>query len=173
VPHIESAQEREKVVRFSKYAPVGARGFSPYTRAGHFQSRPNHTQLENERTLVAIMIESPEALSAIERIMDDPVVDVVYIGTYDISCALGLAGQVSHPKVMDLLTKAVQKINKAGKAAGCMVNSVEDGQKFRQLGIRFLLYDVDAHVLQKDYARFKEGMGANSPGRPKGSKRTD
>ena len=155
VPHIGSVAERQAVVKAAKYPPVGERGFSPYPRAGMYHSTPNHTQMQNEKTLVVVIVEGLEAIENIDKIAADPNIDVVYIGTYDLSAALGIAGQVGHKKVLDLLAKSVEKVRKTGRAAGCMAHSPEEAAAMRKMGIQFLLYGVDTAVLYDGYRQIR------------------
>jgi 2-keto-3-deoxy-L-rhamnonate aldolase RhmA len=68
----------------------------------------------NEATLLILMIESRAALDNIEGIAAVPGVDVIHIGTNDLSTDLGHPGQLAHPDVL----AAVQRVVKACKANG-------------------------------------------------------
>lgn len=159
VPHIESGKDARDVARYSKYHPLGSRGFSPYTRSGCYHSSQEHTARENERVLTAIMVENPKSVEDIEAIISDPAIDAVYIGTYDVSCALGIPGQVNDRRVMELLKESVKRIRKAGKAAACMGNSKEEIEALKEMGVQILLYGVDAFFMYDSYDRMRK----NSP----------
>jgi 4-hydroxy-2-oxoheptanedioate aldolase len=118
VPHIETINDREKAISFIKYPPQGVRGFSPYARAGGYTSRKNHTTLENERTLSGIITEGLNSIKNIDKIIDAKELDVVYIGTYDLSVAIGIPGEVKNPKIIEVLKECAVKIRAKGKAVG-------------------------------------------------------
>ncbi len=162
VPNIDTAQRARDVVRFSKYPPLGERGFSPFTRAGNY-SRENARKLTaeaNANTLVGINVEGQAALSEIDAILELPELDLVFIGLYDLSKSLGIPGQVNHPDVQHLMEQLSNKINAAGKVAGTIASKREDIRKSLDMGIRYLLYLVDCEVLRQAYAdacsHFKE-----------------
>lgn len=148
VPHIETVKDRENVIKFSKYPPSGNRGFNPYVRCGGYK-RPekDYCDVQNKNNLIGLMLEGRQALNDLERIIDDPGVDIVYIGTYDLSVALGLGGDISHPDVIKQLESAVSKIKKAGKIAGCMIHDSAGLKRFKELGIQFICYKVDSAMI--------------------------
>ncbi len=155
IPHIKNVEDRKKAVSYVKYPPIGDRGFSPYTKAGNYTNKTTHTRIHNENTITAIMIEDKHALDNLDQIIDDENVDIVYIGTYDLSVALGIPGDVSNPKVLSELEKAVKTIHKKGKIAGCMAHNKADLDKFKQLGITFVLFKVDTSIISDAIKKIK------------------
>jgi len=156
VPHVESVADRQTAISFMKYPPVGVRGFSPYTRAGGYVSMAGYTSRENERVLTGIIIEGKDGFANIDAIIDDNNLDVVYIGTYDLSVTLGVPGDVRNRLVLDVLETCVSKIVASGKAAGCLFHNVEEHGYFRDMGIQFLVYKVDSSVLYDGFAGLKD-----------------
>ena len=156
VPHIETVKDREKVVFFSKFPPMGIRGYNPYIRCGEYHKPgPDYFHKQNKRIVLGLILEGDAALKDLEAIIDDPEIDLVYIGTYDLSLALGLAGDVQHPIVLNELEKAVTKIRKAKKSAGCMIHNTQDLEKFWDMGIQFITYKVDSAIIYDIVAEMK------------------
>ncbi|MFA4980525.1 MAG: aldolase/citrate lyase family protein [Sphingobacterium sp.] len=159
VPHIESVEDREKAISYMKYPPLGVRGFSPYTRAGGYTSKKKHTVQENERILTGIIIEGKSGIKDIGKIIDDPQLDIVYIGTYDLSVSIGVPGDVSHPSVREILITCVDEIRRQGKFAGCLFHNGDELDFFKEIGIQFLAYKVDSKVLYDGFALINELKG--------------
>lgn len=156
VPHIESVEDRRKVVAYSKFPPLGKRGFNPYVRSGGYcKANREYFSSQNERTILGLILEGVGALKNLEAIIDDPQIDLVYIGTYDLSAALGVAGDTGCPKVLKELEKATAKIIKAKKSAGCMIHNFSDLEKFKELGIQFITYKVDSAIIYDAVAGIK------------------
>ena len=147
VPHIETADDCKSAMSLIKYPPSGVRGFSPYVRSGGYRWQKGYTAEENKRILSGIIIEGQAGIGGIDSIIDDPDVDLVYIGAYDISAALGIPGQVSDPKVMKILKDCVKKIRAKKKAAGALFHSEQELKLFKSIGVQFLCYRVDSDVL--------------------------
>jgi 4-hydroxy-2-oxoheptanedioate aldolase len=147
IPHIETVEDRIKAMSYAKYPPLGIRGFSPYPRAGSYTSRKDHISVENANTFTGIITEGLSAMNSFDAIIDDINLDLIYIGAYDLSVALGVPGDVKNVKVMKLLEECTAKIRSKGKAAGALFHTAEELKYFKSIGVQFLCYRVDANVL--------------------------
>lgn len=167
VPNVTGPSDVERIVAYAKYPPVGRRGFSPFTRAGDY-THANAARLvreANANVLLVVHVEGPEAVEAAARIAGMDAVDVVFVGLYDLSKAVGLAGEVGHPKVLGLLETVVKSIDRAGKAAGTIATDVEQVRRYVDMGVRYITYSVDCEVLARGY---RETVGALESLRKKG-----
>ena len=94
----------------------------------------------NDNTLLIVMVESLAALENVEEIAAVPGVDVVHIGSSDLSSDLGVPGQNMHPKVLGALERVVAACRKHGKVPGMGGLSGGDAKNYEQavkLGARF------------------------------------
>jgi 4-hydroxy-2-oxoheptanedioate aldolase len=170
-PHVESKGDAREVVSFSKYYPLGKRGFSPYTRAGGYGGRKieKHTEKENEETLVGVIIEGKAGIQNLESILETEALDLVYIGAYDLSQAMGMPGQVDHPAIKEKMEECIQRIKKAGIAAGGYVAKNDEDIKWMvDIGMQFITCLPDAtvifHAFKEQIRNFRqvlEKMGKN------------
>jgi len=159
VPHIESVRDKDKVVSYSKFSPLGKRGFNPYIRAGSYRSvASNYFSEQNKKNMLGLLLEGVNALKNLENIISDSEIDVVYIGTYDLSVSLGVPGDVTNKKVISSLEKAVDKIRKNGKSAGCMIHNTDDLKRFKEIGIQFITYKVDTAIIYDSYSKIKHNF---------------
>lgn len=147
VPHVDTEKERKRVINAVKFPPIGNRSLNPFVRAGGYHSKPNFTEEENKRTLSGILVESFEAIKNIERIVNDENLDIVYMGSYDISAALGCPGDTKNPKVLATLKKLAKVIRRKKKIAGCLFHTKEDLEFFKDIGVTFLCYKVDTAIV--------------------------
>lgn len=154
VPHIESKEDAEMAISYAKYHPLGKRGFSPFTRAGRYSLRnvQNHSELQNERTLVILILEGKKGIDnlddilAIENIREK--IDIIYVGAYDLSQAVGFPGQVDHPEVRKNLEICIKKIKASGIAAGGYVaKNRRDMEWMISMGMQFITLLPDCTVL--------------------------
>jgi len=152
VPHVDTLEELKSIIDNAKYAPLGKRGFTPFTKAGGFSSGviENYTEEANNFNLISIIIESKKGLQNLDKILSCKELDVVYLGSYDLSQDLGVPGQVRHPLVVKEITDAVVKIKAAGKfAGGFLLQNEEDAKWLINMGMQFLLFDVDSSILYR------------------------
>ncbi len=154
VPHIECEKDIDEVIMKCKFAPEGNRGFNPYVRSGNYNSRDNdYLARENRNKLVVAILEGLGGIENLDVITEKEGVDVIYIGVYDLSVALGVPGQVKSELVINNLKNAVKKINDKGKAAGAMIHDKGDIAKLKEIGVQFLVYKVDTSVLYDSYEK--------------------
>lgn len=149
VPQIASATDAYCAVTAVKYHPGGGRGFSPYTRSGGYTHGRSIdiANRENRRTLTVLIVEGLEGLASLDAIAAVPGVDAIYIGIYDLSQSAGRPGEIDHPDVVAAAEGAVARIAKQGIAAGCLAQTPEQLQRYRELGVRFLVYQADCSLL--------------------------
>ena len=120
VPDLTTAEDAKEAVMHCKFGPLGNR--SNAGRYPHFayQAVPavEARSALNDNTLLIVMIESAAALENVEAIAAVPGVDIVHIGSIDLSADLGFPGQNSHPKVLGAIERVVSACRKHGKVPG-------------------------------------------------------
>lgn len=151
VPQVRDAQDAAGVVRMAKYAPIGQRGYNPFTRAANYANPGDNRsgKLNNEFSLTCVIVELESALADLDAICGTPGVDVVYMGIYDLAVALGANGDTRHPHIVEVVERSVKRIRAAGKAAGMMVRNSVDIARALSLGANFLVYGVDTYLIHE------------------------
>jgi 2-keto-3-deoxy-L-rhamnonate aldolase RhmA len=94
----------------------------------------------DENTLLIAMVETAAALENVEAIAAVPGIDVVHIGSSDLSSDLGHPGPNTHPKVVAAIERVVAACRKHGKVPGMGGLSGGDPKNYElavRLGARF------------------------------------
>jgi 4-hydroxy-2-oxoheptanedioate aldolase len=156
-PQVETIEDVNKIIKYCKYAPVGEKGFNPYVYTGGYSSvEKGFFDKKNKDLVIGVILESKVGLNNLEKIVQNEHIDVIYIGQYDLSVSLGVAGDVNNVLVLDALNQAVAMINKYKKVAGCMVHSAQEAKLMIEKGYKFIVYKVDSAVLYQSYYCFKK-----------------
>ena len=119
VPQVRTPEEVRETVADCRYPPEGQRGFGPLIPTNY--GRANDTEYveqANANVFVSVMIETAEALEAIDEIVSIPGLDAVVIGPWDLSASLGLLGQVGHPTMVAAMEKIIARARAAGLNVG-------------------------------------------------------
>ncbi len=161
VPQIDDAAQAREVVKAAKFAPKGLRGTCRFVRSAGFGSIPGSTYFSQANdTVVILQAEGKKAVENLDEIMDVPGVDVIFVGPYDLSSALGHVGEIDHPEVVATIKDIIARASKKGIKLGCFADTVEGGKKWRDLGIRFIGYGCDLDIFTRaamaDVAAFNE-----------------
>ena len=138
VPQINSAEEAEQAVQYSKYPPEGIRGISPLWTVFEDVSWDDYLPAANQETLVVVQIETVQGIENLDAIAAVPGVDVLFVGPIDTSAALGHIGQVQHPEVQAFLADFPRRVAPSGKASGITMQSLEKCRKAYEQGYRFI-----------------------------------
>jgi 2-keto-3-deoxy-L-rhamnonate aldolase RhmA len=93
------------------------------------------------------LIESPAAEGELERIAALPRLDLIYLGVFDYSVALGIPGQVDDPRVQAFVERAARIGRAAGKAVGTTAMDAAQVDRLTRAGINMLFYGTDTWLL--------------------------
>jgi 2-keto-3-deoxy-L-rhamnonate aldolase RhmA len=112
-PFTSNARLARQAVAACRYPTAGRRGYGPGLATFRWPAPDEGYRAFADRNVVVIvMIEDAEAVDNIEEIAAVEGIDVMYIGTSDLSYSLGHGGEFDHPVVR----KAVDKIAAAAKS---------------------------------------------------------
>ena len=145
VPMTSTKEQAERIVRYSKYAPLGQRGFGG--QMGHTDYKPvkaaEFMKEANENTLVVAQIETREAIENIDAILGVEGIDVGLIGPNDLSISLGVPDQLNSETMNHAIEKGVDTAKKRKKASGIHVGNIDLIRKWRAKGMTVLAYSTD------------------------------
>jgi 2-dehydro-3-deoxyglucarate aldolase len=112
VPQVNTAQQAADVVRWSRYAPEGARGVGLARAHGYGVRFREYVSSANADVAVIVQAEHARAVENIDEIVRVPGVDAVLLGPYDLSASLGKMGQIDDPVVV----AAIERVTEACRA---------------------------------------------------------
>ncbi len=146
VPHVETAAEAELVVKRLRYAPIGERGVSgtlPHFGFKAVELRAATVEL-NRANLIAVMLETPQALSQADAIAAVPGIDIVMLGTNDLAMAYDKPGEFGSAEVAAAYETLAAACAKHGKWVGSGgLSSAEHFERYLKTGARFILAGAD------------------------------
>ena len=155
VPHVSTAEQCENFLNNVTFPPKGIRGFNPYTRAGHYGASAKNMKDINKETLSGLIIEDLRGVANLSEIIKSDI-DLIYIGVYDLSAELGIAGQTKDIKVRRIIKKIVDISSGGGKTVGCLFHNERELKYYVDLGIQFLCYEADTAILFQNFAKAKK-----------------
>lgn len=143
VPMVNTVEEAAAAVAATRYAPDGVRSWGP-TRAARVHGRFG-LDTAAEHSVCIVMIETPEAVAAIDAIVAVPGVDAVLVGTTDLAIAVGEgvdrtgSGATSALLIPEVGAACAAK----GVLAGIACGGAEAVQKWADVGFRMFLVRSD------------------------------
>lgn len=155
VPLVDTAEQAQRIVSFSRYPPEGRRGAAFGFAHDEYQGGDVVQKMRSlhERTLVICMIETRAGLDNVEAIAAVPGVDVLWLGHFDLTNFLGIPGEFSHPQYREAVKRIAAAAAKHGKSAGYMAVDEQLGREYLGHGYRMIATGTDQGLLQNAIAR--------------------
>ncbi len=148
VPHVMTADQAREIARMTKFHPIGRRPVDGGNADGAFclGNFVEYTQFVNANRFVIIQIEDPEAMEELEEICAVDGIDMIFYGPGDFSHALGVPGQMQHPKVVEARIKIAECARRNGKLAGT-TGSPELFPEYTKMGYNLINIGADVHAI--------------------------
>ncbi len=150
-PMVNSVADAQAFAAAMRYPPVGSRSWGPTFAMSRRRVSDTSAWLkgENDATLAFAMIETREALDALDGILAVPGIDGVFVGPADFSIAWtdGATVNPSLPDMMDAIGHIASRAAAAGKLAAIYVVDPALTTRFRGLGYRFIALGTEARYM--------------------------
>ncbi len=151
VPQVDRPEETRLVVEAAQFHPRGMRGMAGSCRADGYGSR-DHDMFaaeSNRDTLLAIQVESREAVENLDAILeiaaDD--LDVIFIGPADLSQSLGAPARFDDSYLQETIRQVTQRVRSRGLAVGIHAPTPELAKRFADMGIQYIAFSMDSALL--------------------------
>jgi 2-keto-3-deoxy-L-rhamnonate aldolase RhmA len=161
VPHINTAAEARAIVEACRFAPVGHRSAAGTVPSLGYAalSQPEICKRLNQETLLMAMIETPEAVANADAIAAVEGIDVLHIGSTDLSTEMGIPGDYKNDRMRAAFETVAAATKAHGKAMG--VGGVRQDVAFQswllELGVRYLTSGSDTlYILSGGRADVKQ-----------------
>ena len=147
VPQVNTAQQAADVVRWSRYAPEGARGVGLARAHGYGVRFREYVASANADVAVIVQAEHARAVENIDEIVRVPGVDAVLLGPYDLSASLGKMGQIDDPVVVAAIERVTEACRAAEMPLGYFGVTAAAVQPFVARGYTLIVAGVDTLLL--------------------------
>jgi 2-keto-3-deoxy-L-rhamnonate aldolase RhmA len=139
-PRVESPELLERAISWTKYPPVGIRGYGLTAVQVDYEPLTFTQIMEhmNANNMVVLQIETRRALEAREELLAVAGIDAVMIGPADLSISLGVPGDFQHPKMVEAMEQVRDSCLKRGIAPGTQTRNPALAKFWKERGMLFL-----------------------------------
>ncbi len=166
VPMVRTAKEAAEVVSVTKFPPAGSRSFGPLRASRYYTCTRDYLRRANDEIIVALILETREAVAELEAIASVPGVDAIYMGPKDLALGFGVDPFANDPLLEEIADKLVTVARSTGIAAGNGVSTPSEVAELLDRGFSMLGYGPDyrllAHAAQAGVEAFREIVGIES-----------
>lgn len=141
------------------YPPAGRRGYGPRLAEFRWPAEEGYADFADRNVMTVAMIEEARAVDKIDEIAATPGIDVIFIGTADLSFSMGTRGKVDDPKVQEAIRKVAAAAKANGKFSGLPVATLAGVRKYEEMGFRFFQGPADVRLIADGAKQLLEPMG--------------
>lgn len=148
VPMIETKEQAQQLVNWSKYPPLGKRSYSGGANT-HYGPSGNHEQNmseQNDRTLSIVQIETLQGVQNIDDILSVDGIDAAIVGPCDLGISINNPDHVMDPQELALIEKVVEACKRHQKAFG-IIGGMNLLNYFKK-DIDILVASIDTNIIR-------------------------
>lgn len=149
IPRIQTSEELQRAVSYSKYPPEGTRGIGAERATGWGDCLVQHLQEANENVLIVPIIESMYGGDNIGAMLDIHGTEIFFFGPADYSASAGHAGEWDNPIVNDHINHVKELVIRSGKYCGILTKGGADLERRKKEGYQMLALGFDTGLLLK------------------------
>jgi 2-keto-3-deoxy-L-rhamnonate aldolase RhmA len=153
-PFVSTPALAQQAAHACRYPPAGCRGSGASLATACWPEADGYHDSADRNVIVVAIIEEVEALAHLDDIAATPGVDVLFVGTGDLSFALGLRGQQNHPRVEEAAGHVLAAAARHRKIAGRPAGSPEQTQRYIDQGYLFFQAPSDLALLESGAQQF-------------------
>jgi len=142
-----------------RYPPHGLRGSGADLAHFRWPTPEGYYDFADQNVMVVAVVENTAALSQIEEIAAVPGIDVLFIGTSDLSFSLGLRGQQDHPRLEEAIARIVAVGKRNGKILGRPGLRPDEIKQFQDQGFQFFMAGTDTQFMAAGAAQLLKPLG--------------
>lgn len=150
-PMVNSVADAQSFAQATKYPPVGLRSWGPGFAMPRRRTSDSSAWLagQNGETLAFAMIETRQALDALDGILAVPGIDGVFVGPSDFSIAWtdGKVLDPALPQMMDAIADIARRTIAAGKLAAIYVVDPKLTGRFHDMGYSLIALGSDQRYI--------------------------
>ncbi len=152
VPMVNSALDAEMAVQSIKYPPAGRRGVGLARAQRYGADFEAYKKWQVNGSIVIVQIEHIDAVNNFRDILSVPGVDGFIVGPYDLTSSMGIPGEFSNSKYLDVIERIGKIANDMGVTGGVHIIEPDTKELAQRIdeGYKFIAYSLDIRML--DYS---------------------
>lgn len=136
-PFTTTPELARQAVAACRYPPLGERGSGAGLTTFTWPGEREYYDCADRNVMVIAMVEDAQGVEHVDEIAATEGIDVIFIGTSDLSFSLGLRGQQNDPRLHEAIEKVVAACKAHGKYAGRPGGDAESIERYQKQGFQF------------------------------------
>jgi 2-keto-3-deoxy-L-rhamnonate aldolase RhmA len=158
-PFTSTPEGARQAVAACHYPPDGRRGSGAGLATTTWPEPDRYLDSADENVLVVAIIEEAAAVSRIDDIAATPGLDVLFIGTSDLSFSMGYRGRQDVADVQAAIERVRTAAVRHGKVVGRPAGTTDQIESGMEQGFRFFQLNSDLNLMELGAKRILEPLG--------------
>lgn len=158
-PFTSTVELARQAAAACRYPPGGRRGCGPSLAMLSWPEPERYYDSADENVMVVAVIEEARAIEDIEAIAAVEGIDVLFIGTADLSFSLGLRGRQDDSRHREAVQRVIQAARRHGKIAGRPARDAEQVRQYLEQGFLFFQATTDLNLMADGARQLLEPLG--------------
>ena len=167
-PFCSTPELARQAVAACKYPPLGRRGSGPGLASFRWPAAEGYHTFADNNVVVVVIVEEERAVDQVEAIAATPGVDVIFVGTSDLSFSMGYRGQSDHPRVQEALKRVVAAGKANNKIVGLPVRDADQVKKYMDWGFLWFQTATELGLIASGARQLLEPLGRAAESLQKG-----
>lgn len=146
-----------------EYPPAGRRGSGAGLATFRWPAPEGYYDFADRNVMVVAVIEEARAVENIDAIAATPGVDVLFIGTSDLSFSLGFRGRQDAPELHKAIRAVVEAAGRHKKVVGRPASSPDQVKELLREGFRFFQAPSEVNLMLLGARAWLDPLGKSPP----------
>ncbi|WP_454689244.1 HpcH/HpaI aldolase family protein [Achromobacter aloeverae] len=161
LPNIETPEQLEQILGYTKYGPRGQRILNmrgPHTDYVKLSSPLEQVAELNAQTATIAMMETQVGLDNLDRICTVPGLDAIMIGPDDLTQDLGVPGDMQHPRYQEAVEHVIATCTRHAVPWGFSCQDLAAAERWIARGIGWMPFSNDVNSLFNTFSQAASGL---------------
>lgn len=150
LPQVSSLADARAIADAALYPPHGHRSVGIGRAHGYGMDFAGYVAQRSYALLA--QIETLQGVQEVDSIVNEPYIDALIVGPYDLSGSCGVPGDISCEQVQQGIAAVLQGCRRAGKPCGIFAATAAAARAYAEQGFDFVGVGIDVSILASAYA---------------------
>ena len=149
LPQVSSLEDARAIARAALYPPGGERSVGIGRAHGYGMNFSGY--MAGPGGCLIAQIETLAGVDAVDSIVQEPYIDAILIGPYDLSGSCGVPGDIECEPVKNGIATVLRSCKQRGKPCGIFAATLEGARKYAAQGFDLIGVGIDSLILGDAY----------------------
>ena len=156
LPQLSSVEDARAIARAALYPPRGQRSVGIGRAHGYGMNFSGY--MAGPGGCLIAQIETLAGVTAVDSIVQEPSIDAIIIGPYDLSGSCGVPADIDCEQVQEGIATVLRSCRLAGKPCGIFAATTEAARRYAAQGFDLISVGLDSLILGNAYRALRAEM---------------